>query len=66
VKPRLALLHYTAPPVTGGVEWVMAAQARKLREAGYDVRLIAGRGDAEILPELDSRHPDVEDVTERL
>jgi glycosyltransferase involved in cell wall biosynthesis len=66
VKARLALLHYTAAPVTGGVESVMAAQARKLRETGYDVRVIAGRGDAELIPELDSRHPDVEEATRRL
>jgi mannosylglucosylglycerate synthase len=44
----------------------MAAQARKLREAGHDVRVIAGRGDAELIPELDSRHPDVEEATRRL
>ena len=66
MKARLALLHYTAAPVTGGVESVMAAQARKLREAGHDVRVIAGRGDAELIPELDSRHPDVEEATRRL
>jgi glycosyltransferase involved in cell wall biosynthesis len=48
------------------VEFVMAAQARKLREAGYDVRLIAGKGDADLVPELDSRHPEVADVTRRL
>jgi glycosyltransferase involved in cell wall biosynthesis len=44
----------------------MAAQARKLREGGHDVRVIAGRGDAELIPELDSRHPDVEEATRRL
>ncbi|MBJ7597382.1 glycosyltransferase family 4 protein [Candidatus Nephthysia bennettiae] len=66
MKARLALLHYTAAPVTGGVESVMSAQARKLREAGYDVRVIAGRGDAELIPELDSRHPDVQEATQRL
>lgn len=66
MKPRLALVHYTAPPVTGGVESVMAAQARQLEGAGYDVRLVAGRGDAELVPELDSRHPDVADITHGL
>jgi glycosyltransferase involved in cell wall biosynthesis len=66
MKARLALVHYTAPPVTGGVESVMAAQARQLQSAGYEVRLVAGRGDAELLPELDSRHPDVADVTHGL
>jgi glycosyltransferase involved in cell wall biosynthesis len=44
----------------------MAAQSRKLREAAYDVRVIAGRGDAELIPELDSCHPEVEEATRRL
>jgi glycosyltransferase involved in cell wall biosynthesis len=59
-------MHYTAAPVPGGVELAMAAQAEQLRSAGYDVRLLAGRGAAEILPELDSRHPEVEQVTRAL
>jgi hypothetical protein len=59
-RARLALLHYTAAPVTGGVEAIMATHARLLREAGHDVRVIAGRGDAELVPEADSRHPEVE------
>lgn len=45
----------------------MAAQAVQLRQAGHDVRVLAGRGDADFLvPELDSRHPDVEQVTRAL
>src|SRR5215470_14167417 len=63
---RLALLHYTAAPVTGGVESVLSAHAHLLREAGHDVRVIAGRGDAELVPEVDSRHPEVEAVSRRL
>jgi glycosyltransferase involved in cell wall biosynthesis len=59
-------MHYTAAPVPGGVELAMGAQAEQLRTAGYDVRLLAGRGAAEILPELDSRHPEVERVTRAL
>jgi len=67
VRPRkLALIHYTASPVTGGVESVMAEHARLLRAAGHDVRVVAGRGDAELVPELDSRHPEVEAVARRL
>jgi glycosyltransferase involved in cell wall biosynthesis len=65
-RRRLALVHYTASPVTGGVEAVLAVHARLLREAGHDVRVIAGRGDAELVPEADSRHPDVEGVAGRL
>jgi glycosyltransferase involved in cell wall biosynthesis len=61
-KWRLALLHYTAPPQTGGVEAILGAHARLLRRAGHDVRVIAGRGEAVLVPEVDSRHPDVEEV----
>ena len=44
----------------GGVEAVVGHHARLLRERGWDVRLIAGRGAADLVPEVDSRHPDVE------
>jgi glycosyltransferase involved in cell wall biosynthesis len=37
-----------------------------LASAGHDVRVVAGRGDCELLPEMDSRHPEVEEVTRRL
>ncbi len=43
---RIAMLHYTCPPVVGGVESVMAAQARLFAAAGYQVGIIAGRGPA--------------------
>lgn len=66
IEMRLALLHYTAAPVTGGVELIMATHARLLRERGHDVCVIAGRGDAVLVPELDSRHPRVEAVADRL
>ena len=41
---RVAILHYTAPPVIGGVESTMGDHARLLSAAGYKVRLVAGRG----------------------
>jgi glycosyltransferase involved in cell wall biosynthesis len=62
----VALLHYSAPPVIGGVEAVMLAHARLLLNAGYHVGVIAGRGAADALPpgiefhlvpEIDSQHP---------
>lgn len=62
----IALLHYAAPPVVGGVESVLAQQARLMAEAGHRVRIVAARGaqtDPRIdfipLPLADSRHPDV-------
>jgi glycosyltransferase involved in cell wall biosynthesis len=63
---KIALLHYSAPPVVGGVESVLGQQARLMADAGHQVRVIAGRGeqtDLRIpfipLPLADSRHPDV-------
>jgi glycosyltransferase involved in cell wall biosynthesis len=63
---RIALLHYAAPPVVGGVESVLAHQARLLAGGGHQATVIAGRGeqtDPRVpfvpLPLADSRHPDV-------
>ena len=63
---NVALLHYSAPPVVGGVESVLAHHAGLLAEAGHVVRVLAGRGQpwaANIpfihLPLADSRHPDI-------
>jgi glycosyltransferase involved in cell wall biosynthesis len=67
-KPRVAVLHYSAPPTVGGVEAVIAAHANLMVASGYPVAVIAGRGEARALPdgaeliaipELDSRHPEV-------
>ena len=63
---NVALLHYSASPVVGGVESVLSRQAQLLAQAGHSVTVIAGRGAAlssEIafarLPLIDSRHPRV-------
>ena len=41
---KIALLHYSVPPVVGGVESVLAQQARLMADAGHAVQVIAGRG----------------------
>ncbi len=63
---NVALLHYSAPPIVGGVESVLGHHARLMANAGHQVRILAGRGeqtDARIpfvhLPMADSRHPKV-------
>jgi glycosyltransferase involved in cell wall biosynthesis len=70
--PATAILHYTAPPVVGGVEAVIQAHARAFTEAGYPVTVIAGRGekadlpsgvDLVLIPEMDSQHPQVLQVS---
>lgn len=63
----IALIHYAAPPVIGGVERVLARHAVLMAEAGHEVRVIVGRGrtpDPRVrfvrLPLLDPRHPTIE------
>lgn len=55
----IALLHYTSPPVVGGVETVILQQARYLSEEGKRIVIISGKGEqfdknipVLILPEL--------------
>src|SRR2546423_2829576 len=66
--PRVGLLHYTCPPAIGGVETILYEQAIRLAARGYPVTILSGRGgplpDARavklvIIPQLDSRHPQV-------
>lgn len=45
-KPAIAILHYSAPPVVGGVESVITAHGQVFHKAGYPVTVIAGRGGA--------------------
>ncbi|MDX1435733.1 MAG: glycosyltransferase family 4 protein, partial [Anaerolineales bacterium] len=63
---NIALLHYTAPPVVGGVESVLGHHARLMSSNGSQVRIIAGRGeplDGQVpfysIPLADSKHPDI-------
>lgn len=70
---RIALLHYSSPPIVGGVESVLAHHARLMAKAGHEVTILAGRGETfderikvRILPRLDSRHPDVMEVKDFL
>jgi len=60
---RVGLLHYTAPPVVGGVEVVLGQHARLLAGAGHRVRIITGRGgrpapgiEVVRIPLADARH----------
>jgi glycosyltransferase involved in cell wall biosynthesis len=63
---NIALLHFSSPPVVGGVESVLASHARLMANAGHQVMILAGRGNSindqisvRILPMLDSRHAEV-------
>lgn len=65
---QIAILHYSAPPIVGGVESVIQAHVRLLNAAGYRVTVVAGDAGQEALPagtdlvkipELSTRHPDI-------
>ena len=60
---NIGILHYSVPPIVGGVESVIAHHARLMSAGGHSVRLIAARGESfseeiplTILPLADSRH----------
>lgn len=70
---RISILHYAAPPIVGGVESTIYHHARLLVQAGYQVSIIAGRGESIntqipfiLVPEIDSRHPQVIEVGQAL
>lgn len=70
---NIALLHYSVPPIVGGVESVIAHHARLMSADGHSVRLIAARGESlsEQLPLItiplaDSRHARVTTMKEQL
>jgi len=67
-RPETAVLHYTSPPVVGGVEAVIQAHAQAFIDAGYPITIIAGRGEQTALPsgtdfvripEMDSQYQQV-------
>lgn len=74
-KPRTAILHYSAPPVIGGVEAVIEAHAQSFVKHGYPIDIITGRGeqdvmppgvDLHIVPRMDSIHPDILEINDSL
>ncbi len=67
-KPTVAIVHYSLPPVIGGVEAVIKAHAELLVDQGYALTLVGGRGQETALPRtaelvkiaaVDSRHPEI-------
>ena len=74
-KPTTAILHYSAPPVIGGVEAVIEAHARSFVKHGYPIDIITGRGEQDalppgvglqIVPRMDSIHPDILEINDCL
>jgi hypothetical protein len=74
-RPRIVFLHYTAPPIVGGVEAVIAEHRRLFQDAGFPTLLLAGRaapesaenaGDVVVIPEMDSENLDYLEIHQRL
>jgi glycosyltransferase involved in cell wall biosynthesis len=74
-KTETVIVHYSAPPIVGGVEGVIQAHVEAFTRAGYPVTVVAGRGREAALPagaryipvpEMDSQHPRVLEISSRL
>ncbi len=75
MKPHVAILHYSALPVIGGVENVIVDHARLLLRAGYPVTILTGRGgnspalagaNVVMIPEIDSEYPENQEISRAL
>ncbi|PWH16467.1 MAG: hypothetical protein DDG59_09545 [Anaerolineae bacterium] len=70
---KIVLVHYSAPPIVGGVESVIGHHARLFADHGHEVCLLAGRGamvDERVkfieAPLFDSRHAAILEVKSEL
>jgi len=69
----VGILHFTCPPIVGGVELLIRQHAELLIEHGCAVRVLAGRGGqfdrrvaVGLLPALDSKYPALLAVNDEL
>ncbi len=72
-RPSIALLHYSCPPVIGGVEEIVRQQSSLFHRYYYPVKIFAGAGnqftdeyEVEINPLLGSRHEKILHLQKRL
>jgi len=74
-RTQTAILHYTAPPLVGGVEAVIQAHAHVFVEAGFPVSVVTGWGEQAALqlgvefvriPAMDSRYEEIVEVSKAL
>lgn len=70
---KILLMHYSAPPIIGGVESVLGHHARLMSAAGHSVRILAARGEQpsaaipfDRIALADSMHPDILAIKQEL
>lgn len=72
---KTGILHYSVPPVVGGVENVILAHVRQFAAFNLPVTVIAGAGNPQdlvpgvtgaLIPELDSQYPEIAALTVQL
>ncbi len=68
-KLKIAILHYSCPPVIGGVESIIRSHASVLTKKGHDVHVIVGNGkqfrkniEFTKIDELASQHKEIQDA----
>jgi len=73
MKTSVAILHYSYPPLIGGVEFIVKGQAEILTRNKHRVKIIAGAGknrekniQIDIIPEIGSSWPENEAINEEL
>ena len=73
MKKTVSIIHYSSPPVIGGVEFVIEAQTRYLLSRNFQVKVISGKGENFLpemqlvcIPEIYSLHPKVIEAQEAL
>ena len=69
----MALVHYSAPPVIGGVEFVLEEQAKQFLAARFPVQVVVGEGEKfhqqiplTVVQELGTRYEPAKEATGRL
>ena len=69
----IGVLHFTCPPIVGGVESLIALHSRLLLGRGYRVRAVAGRGTRfhpdvplDLIPAVDSKYAPLLAVNDEL
>ena len=70
---KVAILHYSYPPVIGGVEFIIKGHAEILAKNGYRIKIITAKGETrnksihiDLIPEMGSDWPENKAVAEEL